>query len=312
MDGPHPPRRVGRRMGSPDGAAVRRGVPGVSRGTPGRAAPESAHGHSRGGGRGGPHGHRCRCLRAVRQRQRERNPGRRTSRRRTDRAASAARAVPRGRAARAVPVAPAARAIPSAGPAGRAVRRPRPASRRNRRSRPSGTVTDSLDGISFTVPSDWYGQAMQGGAQVSSNDTYKCPGDTTQTCSTGGAYSTAAVVLGTASTARPRRSPRRTSPPRPNSSTAARSTAASPPTRSSPRRPSPWPGRRATWSAGRRSPARAPTAMSSRSRSRHAASAGQIVVVRFGVDVGQKQSVIDEITSGIKVASGTGGDGQKI
>lgn len=51
--------------------------------------------------------------------------------------------------------------------------------------------------------------------------------------------------------------------------------------------------------------------MSSRSRSRRRASAKQIVVVRFGVDVGQKQSVIDEITAGIKVSTG-GGDGQTI
>jgi hypothetical protein len=36
-----------------------------------------------------------------------------------------------------------------------------------------------------------------------------------------------------------------------------------------------------------------------------------MVVVRFGIDVGQKLSVIDEITKGIKVSSG-GGNGQNV
>jgi hypothetical protein len=37
----------------------------------------------------------------------------------------------------------------------------------------------------------------------------------------------------------------------------------------------------------------------------------QLVVVRFGVDVGQQASVIDEITKGIKVSAG-GGNGQNV
>lgn len=41
------------------------------------------------------------------------------------------------------------------------------------------------------------------------------------------------------------------------------------------------------------------------------ASAKQIVVVRFGVDVGQKQSLLDDITEGIKVSEG-GGSGQNV
>jgi hypothetical protein len=36
-----------------------------------------------------------------------------------------------------------------------------------------------------------------------------------------------------------------------------------------------------------------------------------MVVVRFGVDVGQKQSLLDEITEGIKVSKG-GGSGQDV
>ena len=56
--------------------------------------------------------------------------------------------------------------------------------------------------------------------------------------------------------------------------------------------------------------------MSSRSPSPSPADSSQIVVVRFGVDVerrGAKQSVIDEITEGIKKASiSGGGSGQDV
>jgi len=41
------------------------------------------------------------------------------------------------------------------------------------------------------------------------------------------------------------------------------------------------------------------------------ANPAQIVVVRFGVDVAEKQSVIDDITKGIKVSTG-GGNGQTV
>ncbi|WP_406119940.1 DUF2510 domain-containing protein [Streptomyces sp. NBC_00989] len=174
-----------------------------------------------------------------------------------------------------------------------------------------GTVTDSLDGISFTVPSDWYGQAMQGGAQVSSNDTYKCPGDTTQTCSTGGAYSTAAVVLGTAGSTAEEVAKADISAAAEQQyggkvygSITSHEVLAS----------------KAVTVAGQKGYLVRWKAITSKGADGYVeslafpspASAGQIVVVRFGVDVGQKQSVIDEITSGIKVASGTGGDGQKI
>ncbi|KPH98991.1 Protein of unknown function DUF2510 [Actinobacteria bacterium OK074] len=63
-----------------------------------------------------------------------------------------------------------------------------------------GYALDALDGISIKVPDGWTGQSGTTGAQVSSSDSYKCPGDTSSTCTAGGAYSTAAVAQGLKST----------------------------------------------------------------------------------------------------------------
>ncbi|MFF3736377.1 DUF2510 domain-containing protein [Streptomyces sp. NPDC002566] len=60
----------------------------------------------------------------------------------------------------------------------------------------SGAVTDPLNGISIPIPAGWTGQQMTGGAQVTSDSAYKCPGDTTKTCTKGGVYSAPAEVLG--------------------------------------------------------------------------------------------------------------------
>ncbi|MGW5612344.1 hypothetical protein [Streptomyces sp. NPDC003877] len=61
----------------------------------------------------------------------------------------------------------------------------------------SGSVTDAVSGISLPIPKGWYGQQGQAGAQVMSEDSYKCPGDTAATCTEGGAYSAPAIALGT-------------------------------------------------------------------------------------------------------------------
>lgn len=61
----------------------------------------------------------------------------------------------------------------------------------------SGSVTDAISGISIPIPDDWYGQQIQAGASVTSNDSYECPGDTSQNCTKGGAYSAPAALLGT-------------------------------------------------------------------------------------------------------------------
>ncbi|MEV6738213.1 DUF2510 domain-containing protein [Streptomyces sp. NPDC051104] len=66
-----------------------------------------------------------------------------------------------------------------------------------------GYATDPFNGISIPVPAGWTGQTVEGGAAVQSNGTYKCPGDTSKSCNTGGAYSASAEQQGlTATTAR--------------------------------------------------------------------------------------------------------------
>ncbi|HZF88602.1 DUF2510 domain-containing protein [Streptomyces sp.] len=60
-----------------------------------------------------------------------------------------------------------------------------------------GTLSDTVNGISMPVPDGWTGQAMEVGAQMTSDDTYPCPGETSQTCTKGGAYSAPAELLGT-------------------------------------------------------------------------------------------------------------------
>ncbi|QIJ66826.1 hypothetical protein [Streptomyces sp. JB150] len=60
-----------------------------------------------------------------------------------------------------------------------------------------GTVSDPVNGISFKVPDGWSGRTMAVGAQLSSEDTYPCPGETSQTCTKGGAYSAPAELLET-------------------------------------------------------------------------------------------------------------------
>ncbi|MGW0288714.1 hypothetical protein [Streptomyces tuirus] len=60
----------------------------------------------------------------------------------------------------------------------------------------SGSVTDAVSGISLPIPKGWYGQQANAGAQVTSDESYKCPGDTASTCTKGGAYSAPALLLG--------------------------------------------------------------------------------------------------------------------
>ncbi|MBV2355345.1 DUF2510 domain-containing protein [Streptomyces sp. J2-1] len=60
-----------------------------------------------------------------------------------------------------------------------------------------GTLPDRLDGISLPVPKGWTGSPMSVGAQLTSDDTYACPGDTKNKCTPGGLSSAPALALGT-------------------------------------------------------------------------------------------------------------------
>jgi hypothetical protein len=60
-----------------------------------------------------------------------------------------------------------------------------------------GSVTDPVNDISLPIPDGWSGQQLSVGAQVTSDDSYECPGDPAETCTKGGAYSAPQEVLGT-------------------------------------------------------------------------------------------------------------------
>ncbi|MEU6257167.1 DUF2510 domain-containing protein [Streptomyces sp. NPDC047043] len=174
----------------------------------------------------------------------------------------------------------------------------------------SGSVTDALSGISIPIPADWYGQEYAAGAQVTSNDSYKCPGDTSQTCTKGGASSTLAAVLKTAgSTAEAvakadiKANAEQSYGGKTYGSITSHQVLAS----------------KAVTVAGQKGYLVRWKAITSKGADGYVeslafpspAEPSQIVVVRFGVDVGEKQSIIDTITKGIKVSTGSG-NGQKV
>ncbi|MFF7333106.1 DUF2510 domain-containing protein [Streptomyces sp. NPDC008150] len=175
----------------------------------------------------------------------------------------------------------------------------------------SGSVTDPVSGISLPIPDDWYGQQLSVGAQVTSNSSYKCPGDTSKSCTKGGAYSAPAQVLGTSGStaeavakadiaANAKESYGGTTYGRISSHQVLDS--------------------KAVTVAGQKGYLVRWKAVTSKGSDGYVESlafpspsvSGEMVVVRFGVDVGEEQSVIDTITNGIKQASTGGGDGQKV
>ncbi|MFF4895056.1 DUF2510 domain-containing protein [Streptomyces sp. NPDC001068] len=173
-----------------------------------------------------------------------------------------------------------------------------------------GTVSDSVNAIGIPVPKGWTGQVINVGAQITSDDSYKCPGDTSQSCTTGGAYSAPALALGTKGDTAEEVAKADISANASESyggktygSITSHEVLAS----------------KAVTVAGQKGYLVRWKAVTSKGSDGYVESlafpspsnARQIVVVRFGVDVGQKQSVIDEITQGIRVSSG-GGDGQTV
>ncbi|MDC2957919.1 DUF2510 domain-containing protein [Streptomyces gilvifuscus] len=174
----------------------------------------------------------------------------------------------------------------------------------------SGSVTDPIAGISLPIPADWYGQQLQVGASVTSNDSYKCPGDTSKNCTKGGAYSAPAQVLRTSGS---------------TAEEVAKADIQANATES-------YGGKtygsitshqvldsKAVTVAGQKGYMVRWKAVTSKGSDGYVeslafpspANPSNIVVVRFGVDVGEKQSVIDEITKGIKVSTGSG-DGSNV
>jgi hypothetical protein len=174
----------------------------------------------------------------------------------------------------------------------------------------SGSVPDAISGISLPIPDDWYGQELAVGAQITSNDSYKCPGETSQTCTKGGAYSAPALVLKTkGSTAEAVAKADISANAEESYGGKTYGSITSHEVLES----------KAVTVAGQKGYLVRWKAVTSKGSDGYVeslafpspADAQQIAVVRFGVDVGEKQSVIDEITKGIKVSTGSG-NGQKV
>ncbi|MFJ9544298.1 DUF2510 domain-containing protein [Streptomyces sp. NPDC101225] len=174
----------------------------------------------------------------------------------------------------------------------------------------SGSVTDGISGISLPIPDDWYGQQLSVGAQITSDKSYKCPGNTSQTCTNGGAYSAPALALGTrGSTAEAvakadiAANAEESYGGKTYGSITSHDVLAS----------------KAVTVAGQKGYLVRWKAVTSKGSDGYVESLAfpspadpqRIVVVRFGVDVAETQAVIDTITKGIKVSTG-GGSGQNV
>ncbi|MFG3073389.1 DUF2510 domain-containing protein [Streptomyces sp. NPDC048225] len=176
----------------------------------------------------------------------------------------------------------------------------------------SGSVTDALSGISLPIPDGWSGQELQVGAQVTSDDSYKCPGDTSKTCTKGGAYSAPAELLQTkgdtaekvakadiAANAEESYGAESYGKITSHDELAAEAVTVA--------------GQKGYLVRWKVVTAKGSDGFVESLAFPSPADDSRIVVVRFGVDVDQEQKVIDEITRGIEVdASGGGGSGQDV
>ncbi|MER5386771.1 DUF2510 domain-containing protein [Streptomyces sp. NPDC002688] len=176
-----------------------------------------------------------------------------------------------------------------------------------------GYATDVYNGISIPVPDEWTGQSRAGSASVATKDTYKCPGDTSQNCQRGGAYSAPAKALKLKSTTAEAAAKEDISANADDSYGKGYGSITSHTQLAS----------KAVTVAGEKGYMVRWKVVTSKGDDGYVeslvfpspADSTSLVVVRFGVDVSSKapeQSVIDTITKGIKVASGTGGDGQNV
>ncbi|MEU8472043.1 DUF2510 domain-containing protein [Streptomyces sp. NPDC029006] len=173
-----------------------------------------------------------------------------------------------------------------------------------------GTVSDPVSGISLPVPKGWTGQTTRAGVVVNSDDSYKCPGDTTKTCTAGGASTAPVMGLGSGADTAEKVAEADIAANAKDSyggttygSITSHKVLAS----------------EAVTVAGQKGYLVRWKAVTSKGADGYVESVAfpspndprQFVLVRFGVDVGKRVSVIDEIVKGIKVSSGTG-NGQDV
>jgi hypothetical protein len=176
-----------------------------------------------------------------------------------------------------------------------------------------GYATDAYNGISIPVPDGWTGQSGTGSAAISTKDTYKCPGDTSQNCQRGGAYSAPALAQKLKSTTAEAAAKEDISKNATESYGKGYGTITSHTELAS----------KAVTVAGEKGYLVRWKVVTSKGDDGYVESlvfpspvdSKSLIVVRFGIDVSSKapkESVIDDITKGIKVASGVGGNGQNV
>ncbi|MFF8970908.1 DUF2510 domain-containing protein [Streptomyces sp. NPDC014995] len=174
----------------------------------------------------------------------------------------------------------------------------------------SGAVTDALNGISIPIPDGWTGQELSVGAQITSDSSYKCPGDTSKTCTKGGVYSAPAEALGTkgATAEEVAKADIQANAEESYGGTTYGEITSHQVLAS-----------KAVTVAGQKGYLVRWKAVTSKGADGYVESLAfpapadteRLVVLRFGVDADQSVSVIDTITKGIKVATG-GGSGQDV
>ncbi|AYN38446.1 DUF2510 domain-containing protein [Streptomyces dangxiongensis] len=173
-----------------------------------------------------------------------------------------------------------------------------------------GTVSDPVTGISLPVPKGWTGETTRAGVVVNSDDSYKCPGDTTKTCTAGGASTAPAMGPGIGADAAEKAA---------KADIAANAEASYGGTTYGSITSHKVLASEAVTVAGQKGYLVRWKAVTSKGADGCVESVAfpspndprQLILVRFGVDVGQRVSVIDEIVRGIKVSSGTG-NGQDV
>ncbi|MGW7822311.1 DUF2510 domain-containing protein [Streptomyces puniciscabiei] len=198
----------------------------------------------------------------------------------------------------------------SGGPGGSGGTSPSPNQSEAPKVKGGGTVPDPVNGISLPVPKGWTGQTISVGAEVTSDDSYKCPGDSTQTCTSGGAYTASAQAL---------RIRGDTAQKVAEADIAANAKQSYGGTTYGSITSHQVLGSGAVTVAGQKGYMVRWKAVTSKGADGYVESVAfpsaddtkQIVVVRFGIDVGQSTAVIDEILKGIKVSSGSG-NGQDV
>ncbi|MFD5073528.1 DUF2510 domain-containing protein [Streptomyces sp. NPDC058371] len=174
-----------------------------------------------------------------------------------------------------------------------------------------GYATDMLGGIAIPVPDGWTGESGMGTAAVTSKDSYKCPGDTSKDCTKGGAYSAPAVALklkATTAQAAAKEDVSKNAEESYGGTTYGKITSHKEL------------DSKAVTVAGQKGYLVRWQVVTSKGDDGYVESLAfpspvdskSLIVVRFGVDVSSKATVIDTITKGIKVASGAGGNGQKV